>query len=77
MSRHDENAEKCERFMSPRFVTTELPMPRHRDGRSVFNPFTELPLLAVLAKQRHYFSALYSDTYHLNTDFTQDSNRLV
>lgn len=35
--------------LSPRFVTTKLPVPRHRDGRSAFNPFSELPLLAVLA----------------------------
>lgn len=47
--------------MSPRFVTTKLPVPRHRDGRSVFNPFSERSLLAVLAKQWHYFRALYSD----------------
>lgn len=50
-SRHDETAERCERFMSPRFVTTKLPVPRHHDDRAVFNPFSELPLLAVLARQ--------------------------
>lgn len=49
-SRRDETAERCERFRSPRFVTTKLPVPRHRDGRSVFNPFIDLLLLAVLAK---------------------------
>lgn len=59
-SRRVETTEKCERFTSPRFVTTKHPVPRHRDGRRVFNPFSELPLLAVLAKQCHFNNTLNS-----------------